>query len=356
MDESLARGFTKQFFNWHSDDYMKVVDQDLSSMQSLSADTEVPRRNGFAKNRLNNFFEFRRKLLANFTINTLISGSSSYPFFLNTTFRLTEIDFKGYQEKAFIPLVTLIDTNDIKINPDLVTRTKTFIEEYAFYIISEHTIQRIFQRSDLVGEKTRFNPYLIIKEMKFVPIWTSFWILIKVHLQRNSNFEVIEPIIPSPNGMFLCEFENHKSPQGFKRLHLNTYIGLHQMSDHQKKLRTHLMEISENLENSVMSFYCSGDVSRDLKNQFILDQLIMLQRSLKFIDEIENEITGNNPIGINELIVKHLEKNKKFKELFSSLDQKLKNKSYSDFYHYMKSFMSKTPDGIELLISSKFLL
>ena len=64
---------------------------------------------------------------------------------------------------------------------------------------------------------------------------------------------------------------------------------------------------------------------------------------------------NDNPIGINELIAKHLETSKKFKVMFSSLEEKLKNKSYSDFYNHMKSFMSKTPDGIELLLSLKIL-
>lgn len=355
MDESLAKGFTKQFFDWHLDDYMTALDQEQSLMHRRLDDYERSGRKKGINVLIKKSFELRRSLLKNFTINNLISGSSSYPFLLDTTFRLIEIDFKGYKEKALIPLVTLLDLNDIKINNDLVTKPKTFFEEHAFYIISEHTIQRLFQRSDLVDEKTRFNPYLIIKEMKFVSIWSSFWLFLKMHLRKKNNFGVFNPIIPSPNGMFLCEFENHENIKQGQRLHLNTYIGLHQMSDHQKRLREHLLAISENLENSVISFFCFANLSPNLMNQSFLDQMIMLQRSIKFIDEIENAITGNTPIGINELIVKHLEKSKKFNEMFSSLDQKLKNKSYSDFYNHMKSLMSKTPDGVELSLSLRIL-
>ena len=89
------------------------------------------------------------------------------------------------------------------------------------YNIGEHAIARIFLRTPpLVDRQTsKLSVNHIISEMQHVPFWSGYWVLSLLDRRGVDFWGVCEPIIPTPNGLFLCAL----SPSS-KHLEVRTFI------------------------------------------------------------------------------------------------------------------------------------
>jgi hypothetical protein len=233
MDERLAKGYAKQLINWFDLDYKeanKEFNKALNSSKKLFESTK-------------SFVKFTHKLKSiykNFYVTTLLVRSKKRPFFCYVTFQPDEIIYKDWTEKG---LSCDIGYLSLSANEGLEMKMGR-------YLIGEHAISRTFQRSNIINENNKHNPYIIINEFKFVPLWSNFWNCLKIMLEKETlNFN---PIIPASNGVFYCEYRQ-STDQSFT-LDLRTYVGKEILTDAQNNLREKMLNASTNLENCIFSF------------------------------------------------------------------------------------------------------
>jgi len=322
MNESLAKGYTKQFFNWFQEDFEKKFNKLFAQI----INDPYERNYLIHKNNFKKFVTQTRASLKNFHLNSFIGGSSNKPFYLNTGYLLEtnrNCSPRGYKELHLYPgtsFFTYSDQDKIKLNEE----SDSFILKDGDYLVSEHAIKRLYERSDHFDKVDEVSHYSIIKELVFVPLWANFWVHLNNILVDACIMELDDiknPIIPSPEGLFFCEFIDAPDSKS-KLLHVNSFINNNQLSEVQKKIRKDCLAIHKNLENSCLSFWV-----REMQNidflfvQKNIDFRILLYR---FNKSFSSNHEALNELGISIKSHKKLINSiKESKQLFWFLSEKL---------------------------------
>ncbi len=263
MDESLAKGYTKQFLTWYKEDLLKAIKE---RDQLLNKTKIFHDRSAFEK-----FSNNHKEQFKNFSLNYFLGGSKRHPFIALTTYHVAEEQYEDWNENHLLPSVFFI-----YFNKPLRIRSGMFS-------VSEHSIKRIYQRANIFNANNN-DHYSIINEMSFIPIWAGFYNLFHI-LTNTKDIEIKQPIIPSPNGLFLCKTEVAK---GIKYIHIRTYVGDKDLSETQLNLKNAMIQASKYLKNGLLGFMpLSVEVS---KIQFLIDFELMLYALKDFIKEFLNEI------------------------------------------------------------------
>lgn len=248
MDEKLAKGFSKQFLSWFMDDYLKKTDKAFNEFETLNKRNCLQDKNSFKKWALK-----RQKILEDFNIGFLLGGSSNQPFLLEQGYLILKEDDVNLRPRAFdeyhlYSTVSLFSFSERYLSDSEIEERKILLED-ANYIISQHAIQRIYQRTDYFDSEKAINHYAIIKELKYVPVWSSYWFT----LNKKKAGDINNVIIPAPKGIFFGQFLK-KPYEDSIVLHINTFYGLNQLSDIQKNIREELLIIQKGFESSYLSF------------------------------------------------------------------------------------------------------
>ena len=330
MDEKLAKGFSKQFYSWFIEDYEKIIDK-------VYTDNKLFMERNVHKNKFKKWALKRQSLLKNFNICFLLGGSSNHPYLLEQSYLLLKGEDpnenpRGFDEYHLYPAISLTSFSERYLS-DSEREQKQILLEDGNYIISQHAIQRIYQRTDYFDKEKTINHYAIIKELEYIPVWASYWyILCNIdyyeELENIKNF-----IIPAPNGIFLGKFI--KKPNDTRSiLHLNTFYGLRELSDIQKNIRDELILIQNGFENSHLSFFNHGltrsDLYLDIFNPCITVFTTMNYRLNKFLK------ANKTSEKLNEMGMDAEYLNKKFspayKKIIYECDQNFKkNRDYKEF-------------------------
>ena len=248
MDEKLAKGFSKQFLSWFMDDYLKKTDKAFNRFDTLNKRDCLQDKNSFKKWALK-----RQKILEDFNIGFLLGGSSNQPFLLEQGYLIIKEDDVNLRPRAFdeyhlYSTVSLFSFSERYLSDSESEERKILLED-GNYIISQHAIQRIYQRTDYFDSEKAINHYAIIKELKYIPVWSNYWFT----LYKKKVGDINNVIIPAPNGIFFGQYLK-KPNEDSTVLHLNTFYGLNQLSDIQKNIREELLIIQQGFEKSYLSF------------------------------------------------------------------------------------------------------
>ena len=248
MEENLAKGYTRQFMSWYKED-LEICLKNSDELKSIYGNKN--------RKRFEKFSILHQEQYKNFSLNYLLGGSSRHPFIASTIYRFENEKYNDWRENHLLPSVLIMHfQKDKQVNNSA-------------YSISEHTIKRIYQRSKIF-ENNEINHYLIIPEMSYIPVWAGFYSLLNM-LTDSENIE-IEPIIPAPSGLFLCDTKTFYN--NIKSVHIRTFVGDNELSMTQLCLKKAMIESSQYLKNSLLGFMpCSITFA---KHQFFIDFNLLL--------------------------------------------------------------------------------
>jgi hypothetical protein len=248
MEENLAKGYTRQFIAWYKEDFEKCL-KNIDELKSIYGNKD--------RKRFEKFSILHKEQYKNFSLNYLLGGSNRHPFIATTIYHFENERYNDWRENHLLPSVFIIHfQKQQQINNSA-------------YSISEHTIKRIYQRSKIFDNK-EVDHYLIIPEMSYIPVWAGFYSFLNM-LTDSENIE-IEPIIPAPNGLFLCDTKTFHNK--IKSVHVRTYVGDEELSETQLSLKKAMIESSQYLKNSLLGFLPCSIIFA--KHQFFIDFKLLL--------------------------------------------------------------------------------
>ena len=154
MDKSLAIGFSKLFFR-ETDDAIRKVIENLSQKKKWKIS-----RSGWSK-----FCNDAKNQLGSMALLTYEGGSARKPYFAYMGLLIDEErTYNNWQERCVTGRVCINDFSSgaCKVYP-------------ALFNISEHAIRRLIQRSLTDPANFQSNIFLVLNELKHVPLWSSYW-------------------------------------------------------------------------------------------------------------------------------------------------------------------------------------
>ena len=235
MDESLANGFKNQFFRDIEDDLNKAISRGLIVYK---------KSNQYSK--LTNWEKFTKSLILamkEMKITHCIGGSKRKPFLVTALLGVDQNrPYNAWNEKCL-----LCYDNIFNFDPPFYKR----FESTAY--IGEHAVKRIYQRSFDAERylKKEITNLEILKELKYVPLWSNFWPQLFYYLnKRLYKIQTLKPIIPTPNGLFLCEY----STSNKYHLDIRSFVNKSQLDERQTKLRNVLLKASKKHVESPVCF------------------------------------------------------------------------------------------------------
>jgi hypothetical protein len=120
---------------------------------------------------------------------------------------------------------------------------------YAPYAVGEHAIARMFMRLKGIGDDWSKNRSIILNQLEQIPLWSNFWLKTFYRSLRLKEHEKCFPVIPAPDGLFLCEFDLiHYF------IEVRTFIGDSQLTEEQAAIKRMLLDIGVTFVNSPASF------------------------------------------------------------------------------------------------------
>lgn len=237
IDESLANGLTKQLIEQMDKDFVSAKEIYYKKITVKMHSS----RNGFDK-----VASIHQDTFKQFTLSQHVGGSKRHPY-IGEIVLSTKNDrkYKEWDEGSVFGMTTILP---------LSPQDETKDSNPSLFIIGEHAISRIFQRSHIFDDADKIEPYLIIPELSLIPFWSCFWSQL---LQEMSQFSFehkskITPVIPSPHGLFFCKVTNYNTAP---IIEVRTFVHESSLTDTQKQVRLMLLNTSKNIENSIMCLY-----------------------------------------------------------------------------------------------------
>ena len=258
MDPSLAKGLKNQLFREISDEIDDVIEHWIKYCKESKLDSSRLKWEKFCEGIDGVFGPF---LLAKYR-----GGSKRKPYLCMATFENDERQYNSWNENCIFSKLLYFTNNPVWVE----SVPKAFS-------VSEHAIQRIFERS-LTDESPReknFRKVHFAYELRFAPLWATFWVYITNPKFESGSVESIEIVLPSPSGLFFGEI--HKDSY----CEIRTFLSASQLSSKQSILYEKMMFISHKFSNSVIPF---------LFHKFISDQSGSIDELIDFMMATE-EIT-----------------------------------------------------------------
>jgi hypothetical protein len=259
MDPSLAKGLRNQLFREIDDDIAAFISKWRAYCQKSK-----PQKSRSNWMKFSNDIEsvYGQYMLANHS-----GGTDRKPFLCLSTFENTERTFNTWSERCLSSKVLYFNFDPIGVN-----------SQQSGFNISEHAIQRIFQRSysdqDPMAES--FKKINFTNELRLAPLWSFFWSLLLIELSNNKKVTDIgiSVIIPTVSGLLLGEI----FPSNFHKCEIRTFISKQQFSAVQLVHWQSMMRISEKYLKSVIPFLCF---------EFIYAKPGSLDRLVEFISDTQ---------------------------------------------------------------------
>lgn len=330
INESLSKGLKSQFFNMWKDEIKSAFD----AFGKIAPKIDLRSRNNYPK-----LISAHRECFKRVSMAYVVSGSNRKPFIGMISLQPEENKYLNRIETSITGVVDAINITDLD------HYGKTGLGRTTFSI-SEHAIARVYQRAIDIQKKEVIDPYIIIKEFSYIPLWSSFWsYILSDGLDPFAEQEIspINLIIPAPNGIFLSKVSKHGPSSKYMLTEIRTYVQNNKLSESQKNLRELMISSQKNLENSVACLFPSYHLFQTDQNDIALEATLirdLIKSKLRTnIKDIATEFISDD-----FMVYKFSSAlNEYFKTTFSDqvinhLDLKLQKFNYSAFSDEVRRF------------------
>jgi len=209
--------------------------------------------------------------------------------------------------------------------------------EFSPFAISQHALARVYQRSKIINEANKSDPYSIIPELAFIPLWAGYWRFLHkdFHKSYDEKYKEINLYIPSPNGLFLGQLKEFESSKIYE---VRTYIHVDQLTKSQTIARSILLNASAGLENSLLSLFPANPSfvpEKVFYSELVCLLAILSNRLQKNIDSLAEMMAGDNDdfklYEIKKFLIDYLIKSFPVSDEYFSYLENLLLKGYSNF-------------------------
>ncbi len=241
MDPSLARGVKNQFFR----DISKEVEQ---AAQRYTKQTKTYK----AWSSLNNWNRYTKEIeniFSHFLIDKFNGGSKRKPILCISTLDSDPLKkFNSWNEQCLNSVQLLIIFSPWHV--DAV---------YSGYSLSEHTIQRIFERAISIDEfrNNENNLFAFSSELLETPFWSSYWIARALDIFASSRTDVIYPVIPTKSGLFFGEMTREK----IHKVEIRTFVSDAMLFPDQFALKQLMLNARGKMRGNSIAFFPSIQIS-----------------------------------------------------------------------------------------------
>ncbi len=228
VTESLANGLKERFFS------EMTAGASRAEQNFIKKKVNLANRNAFSK-----LSSVVNSSLKEYALVMYEGGTSTKPYLVFDL--LTPIDgrlYNDWNEKCLTGVSFLFN-----YEPSFA------VDHFTTYNISEHAISRVFLRTKPVLKNGTIDCKYIINEMAYIPFWSSFWGATLFAKDSGNFFENASPLIPAPNGMFMCDFSKLTM-----RPEVRTFVADSQLTEMQMAAKNLMIKVSQDLISSPMSF------------------------------------------------------------------------------------------------------
>lgn len=334
IDESLSKGLKNQFVKMWGDEIKSAFEKLLKAALKI----DLSSRNNFPK-----FIKFHREYFKRLSMAHCVSGSKRKPIIAMVVihpqkkrYLVKNKNGPSDVESGFIGVVDLTHLWELGKYPEDDVAPSTFF-------VSDHAVARAYQRSYESKAGEVVDPYVVIKEFSYIPIWAGFFSALL--MDENYPFSETEddpvcPIIPAPNGIFLCKLTKF-GPSNVERLiEIRTYVSEAMLSESQKALREVMLNASKNLENSMLCFFPQYHLFRSeqaiIRVQYQLILKLILSKLRTKTSMIADEFTSDDyqAYKFNNFLndcIKHIDQ-----VAFDQFNTILENSGYDGFIDHIE--------------------
>lgn len=233
MDKSLAIGFGNHFFR-EADGAIRDVIKKLAQKKSWKIS-----RSGWSR-----FCSDATEQLGKMALSIYEGGSKRKPYFAYMGLIIDEERiYNKNQERCLTGRICINDFSSraCEMHP-------------ALFNISEHAIRRLIQRSLIDPADYQKNIFLVLDELKYIPLWSNYWFqtifVYTENFSQRDKFDLFQLVIPAPNGIFLAKISDEKLP----KVEIRTYVHDLQLSSDQMEIKKAMLEGTKLITNSPLSF------------------------------------------------------------------------------------------------------
>lgn len=279
IDDALAKGLAKQLISWWKDDLSNAISEFKKNINP----SMLLNKDGLLKVKELHKFYFKR-----FTISYLNGGSKKRPYIAFVGIHaIKDRPYEQWKEAGVFGESVIVNFCEGKQIGE---------SNLAPFAIGEHCISRVFQRSGLVNEENISNPYSILPEFQFIPLWAAFWDVFYRELQfvHGEEFLGLNVLIPSDQGLFFAKI-NMVELNSF--VEVRTYVHISQLDESQKEIMKIFLNASKYLENSLISAYPTlpALVDKDVTTTEIAMLYVLMKYRIKdYSDQICLMLVGEN--------------------------------------------------------------
>jgi hypothetical protein len=277
IDESLAKGLANRFF----DETERNVDRILDAVSSKNMLFET--KKGWLKKE-RQFI----KAIEPIIFKQHWCGTASKPASAIIGIESSKFVFKDWTERCITGHALYSQYKGvISTEPQPVP-----------FLISHHTLSRLFQRCDeLSGLATKWNYKAILQIISPLVAWSGFWSSLAIGedlsvfrriRSENSSFE-FRPVIPSPYGLFLCECSDQ-----YTGVALRTFVSNKMLRPDQLAVRDILLKCFAGFESCGLEFHPTAAFEKIEQTEVFA--FLLKERIARFKNQIKSLIyEGVNP-------------------------------------------------------------
>jgi hypothetical protein len=334
INESLSKGLKSQFFNMWEDEIQSA----FVAFGKIAPKIDLRSRNNYPK-----FISTHRECFKRVSMAYVVGGSKRKPFIGMVLLQPEKHKYLDRIETSITGSVHAINITELDSNEKTVSGRTTFS-------ISDHAIARIYQRATDIQKKDVIDPYIIINEFSYIPLWSSFWCPVLSEGPDPFADQAISPVnlmIPAPNGIFLGKFSKHGPSSELMFFEIRTYVQNDQLSESQKNLRKFMISTQKNLANSVACLFPHSHLFQTNQAGIALESVLIrdcIKSKLRTkIIDIATEFISDNFMAykfsssLNEKFKTHFSD-----ELINHFDLKLQEFDYAAFSNEARRLMQIT--------------
>lgn len=291
IDESLAKGLTKQFLAEYQQHTLRMANKFKLTHQVVTS------RKSWDK--------YSTHFLSNANsgiIHGARYGSKRRPYLGWLALYTAETNITKNREESVLLLIRW----------DLSWHSEDLCDTDINLCLSHHAIQRLFQRSSFQRDTPFQECFLFFKkQLRFLAFWWSIWSSIGINpFHKLPESQTINVPIPAQDGMFLAEVTFLDT--GLPDFDIRTFIGDHQMTAEQERIKSLMIESSEpylssNFMYIVMSPFCSNEKFNDIPRDRVIGLHMffhlarLLEPALIEIIDFSQSEKYSNPIACDQM-------------------------------------------------------